>query len=60
MEAISAYMAFNNKKRPHTKLKYKTPSEVEAEYATVGLNQVMNFWIEGVLMLFFITNDNQF
>lgn len=53
-------MAFNNKKRPHTKLKYKTPSEVEAEYATVGLNQVMNFWIEGVLMLFFITNDNQF
>ncbi len=36
MEAISAYMAFYNEKRPHTKLKYKTPSEVEAEYANSG------------------------
>lgn len=33
MEAISAYMTFYNEKRPHAKLKYKTPSEVEAEYA---------------------------
>ena len=32
-EAIDAYIHFYNEKRPHSKTKYKTPNQVEADYA---------------------------
>ena len=32
-KAIDDYMLFFNEKRPHAKLKYKTPNQVELEFA---------------------------
>lgn len=32
-EAVDSYIEFYNDKRPHAKLKYKTPNQKEAEYA---------------------------
>lgn len=31
-EAVDSYIEFYNNKRPHAKLKYKTPNQKEAEY----------------------------
>lgn len=35
-EAVDSYIEFYNDKRPHAKLKYKTPNQKEVEY-TGGL-----------------------
>ncbi len=39
-EAINTYMIFYNERRPHAKLKYKTPSQKEAEYEAHASKEV--------------------